>query len=306
MYMRSCLLLAFVAATLSAGIVKDVRDAMARGDFATADAAVASYRKTQGVTPEMLEAQSWLGRGSLEAKRLDAAEGYAKKTLTEAAVALKKYPIDTERYLPVAIGAAIEVEGQVLAARGRRAEAVEFLNAQLDTYRKSSIRARIQKNIHLLSLEGKSAPALKAGDLLGPQGKPIPLASFKGKTVLFFFWAHWCGDCKHEAPILARLEKEYAGRLVLAAPTQYYGYVARGEEAPKNVERAYIENTWLNAYSDLLKTPVPLSEENFQVWGVSTTPTLVLIDAKGIVRLYHPGHMTYPELRAAIDKVLAS
>ena len=47
-------------------------------------------------------------------------------------------------------------------------------------------------------------------------------------------------------------------------------------------------------------TPAPVSEENFRNYGASTTPTLVLIDRAGIVRLYHPGAMTYEELRAAI------
>jgi len=302
--MRAVFLLLAVGTALPAGVIKDVRDATARNDFATADAAIASYRKTQGVTPEMLEAQSWLARGAFSAKKLDAAEAYAKKTLTESLSALKQHPLDSERYLPIAIGASIEVEGQVLAARGRRAEALEFLRAQLETYKKSSLRPRIQKNIHLLSLEGKAAPALKIADFLGP--KPPSLQSLRGKTVVLFFWAHWCGDCKQEAPILARLEKEFAGRLVLIAPTQHYGYVARGEEAPKNVERAYIEQTRLTLYSDIAKAPAPLSEENFEVWGVSTTPTIVMLDAKGIVRLYHPGRMLYEELRAAIEKTMAS
>lgn len=302
--MRTAILMLTLATAASAGIIKDVRDAIARGDFSGADTAIASYRKAQGVTPEILEAQSWLGRGALAAKKFDAAEGYAKRTYAESTAMLKQRPLDSELYLPIALGAAIEVEGQVLAARGRRAEAIEFLNAQLDTYRQTSIRPRIQKNIHLLSLEGKAAPQLKADDFLGP--KPASLQSLRGKTVLLFFWAHWCGDCKQEAPIIARLEKEYAGRLHVVAPTQYYGYVARGEEAPKNIERAYIEQTRLSAYSDIAKSPAPLSEENFQVWGVSTAPTIVLLDAKGIVRLYHPGRMTYEELRAAIGKAMAS
>ncbi len=302
--MKSVALLISLAAVSSAGIVQDVRGAIARGDLAAGDAALASYRKAYGVTPEMLAAQSWLGRAALAAKQYAAAGEYAKKTLTSAAPLLKQRPLDAEPNLPIAVGAAIEVQGQALAALGRRAEAVEFLTGEFETYRKTSIAVRIQKNIHVLSLEGKVAPPLKIADYLGP--KPAALSSLRGKAVILFFWAHWCGDCKAQAPILAQLEREFAGKLQVVAPTQYYGYVARGEEAPRNVERAYIDQTRLSVYSDIAKAPAPLSEENFQLWGVSTTPTLVLLDSKGIVRLYHPGRMTYEELRAAIAKVLPS
>jgi thioredoxin-related protein len=46
-----------------------------------------------------------------------------------------------------------------------------------------------------------------------------------------------------------------------------------------------------------------VSEANFRNYGASTTPTLVVIDRQGIVRLYHPGAMTLDELRAALNRV---
>jgi len=51
---------------------------------------------------------------------------------------------------------------------------------------------------------------------------------------------------------------------------------------------------------------VPVSEENFKRYGASTTPTLVLLDAKGVVRMYHPGAMSYEDLRDKIRPLLAS
>jgi thioredoxin-related protein len=50
--------------------------------------------------------------------------------------------------------------------------------------------------------------------------------------------------------------------------------------------------------------PVPVSEENFKVYGASTTPTLVLIDRRGVVRLYHPGNLSYEELAAKLESIL--
>jgi thiol-disulfide isomerase/thioredoxin len=291
-----------LAAAAWANVINDVRAAVARNDFALGDSIIQKYRASEGVTPEMIEAVSWLGRGALDAKQLDKADSYAKEARRLALVELKKRPLDADGYLPIALGAAIEVEAQVLNAHGERSAAVAFLGAELALYKTTSIRTRIQKNLNLLSLEGKPAPALDAREFLG--ATPTPLAALKGKPVVLFFWAHWCGDCKQEAPILAEIEKEYAAKgLVLVAPTQRYGYVARGEEAGPDDELRYIDAVRHRFYSDLLNVPAPISEDNFKNYGASTTPTVVLIDRQGIVRLYHPGRMTIEELRAALNRL---
>jgi hypothetical protein len=49
--------------------------------------------------------------------------------------------------------------------------------------------------------------------------------------------------------------------------------------------------------------PVPVSEENHRNWGACTTPTLVLVDRRGIVRMYHPGKMTYEDLSRRVAEV---
>jgi thiol-disulfide isomerase/thioredoxin len=291
-----------IAVAAWANIIGDVRALIGQNNFTLADALLQRYRTEHGVTPEMLEALSWLGRGSLAAKQLEKAQTYAAETQRLALEQLKNRALDAESHLPIALGAAIEVQSQVLNERGDRSGAVAYLRKELATYRGTSIRTRIQKNINLLSLEGKAAPALVEREYLG--AKPAPLTSLKGEPVLLFFWAHWCGDCKEEGPILAQIEKEYASkRLVVVAPTQRYGYVARGEEAGPDEELKYIDEIRHKFYADLLNVPAPISDENFKNYGASTTPTLVLIDKQGIVRMYHPGRMTLEEIRAALNKL---
>lgn len=287
------------ASTASSAIIKDVRDAIARKDFGQAEAHVEAYRSRNGVTSEMLEAQSWLARGALAQKDYSKAETFARKTHEMCVEQLKLGPLDRDRYLPIALGASIEVMANVLGARGERSAAVDLLNREIKTYYTTSIRTRLQKNLNLLTLEGKPAPAIPVDRFAG--AKPPSLAQLKGKPVLIFFWAHWCGDCKKEVPILARLEQEYGDRLGILAPTQRYGYAAQGEPASPEAELKYIDEIRQKYYAARISNfPVPVSEEAFKNYGASTTPTIVIVDAGGVVRLYHPGDMTYEELKARL------
>ena len=271
-------------------LVEGVRESIARNDLPRASEMIRSYRASKGVTPEAVEALSWMARAELAQKNLVQADKYAQETYKLSQDELKAHPLARDPSLQVAIGAAIEVEANVLVTRGQRAEAVTYLNEQLKTYYATPLRPRIQKNLNLLSLEGKRAPALE--HVVIPAGQPA----------LLFFWAHWCGDCKYEIPILARIKAEFVPKgLMFIAPTQKYGYAAAGEDATPEVELRYIEQVRRQYYGAIIDTPAPVSEENFSRYGASTTPTLVLIDRSGIVKLYHPGAITYEELRPRVE-----
>ena len=201
------------------------------------------------------------------------------------------------------MGAGIEVLSRVHDARGDRAGGVEFLTAERERYRGTSIETRIQKNVLLLSLEGAPFPVL---DVEHDLGTPLPSAdSLKGKVVVAFFWAHWCPDCKRQVPVLEQLHDAYGDQgLVVLGPTQLYGYIARGEDATPEQELAYLRGAYQERFPIPSWMSAPVSQRNFLEFGVSTTPTLVVIDREGIVRLYNPGDLPYEELAPHVERLL--
>ena len=233
------------------------------------------------------------------------AEEYAARTLEACARLLASRALgeDPGAPLPTALGAAIETLAKVYVAAGDRARAVAFLREQLDKRAGSAVETRLNKNLLLLDLAGKPMPQLDTREFLG--ATRFEHGHLDGKVALFFFWAHWCSDCRAQKPILDRLERRYAKEgLRVVAPTRLYGYVARGHDAEPGVELAYLRDRFLPDSPLLQRVPVPLSGGNFVDFGVSTTPTLVLVDRRGVVRLYHPGALGEAELASRIKALL--
>jgi thiol-disulfide isomerase/thioredoxin len=281
--------------------------ALARGG--NAEQAMALVEHTRGQvgepTPEWLLSLSWVGRGMSFEKRWEQAEQYADETLRECEKLLKSRSLGAngEAPLPLALGAAIEVLGQARAAAGDRSGAVAFLKEQRKKYAGTVVETRTQKNLLLISLEGKPMPELEMSEHLG--AKPPSLAELKGNVTLFFFWAHWCSDCKAQKPIIARLHEEYESKgLRVVGPTRLWGYTVANDNVTPQQELAYIKGPYFASNPLPEWMPAPLSTANFIEFGVSSTPTLVLVDRQGAVRLYHPGGMPYQDLKAAIEALL--
>jgi thiol-disulfide isomerase/thioredoxin len=307
--MMKRLLACFAAVVLTAPvvlaqttIVADVRAAIARNDLKGGDELLAKFRQANGTTPEALEALSWLGRGALAGGDNERAARYAQDTRRLVVAMLPTRSLDADTHLQTALGAAIETEGKAMVAAGQRASGVMFLRQQLDRYRASPIRGRIQKNINLLSLEGQPAPPLTAKEHLG-----APMPNMKGHPVILFFWAHWCPDCKAEAPIIASLLDQYRDRgLLVVGPTRHYGYAEKGVDATPAEELVHIEKVRQQYYGMIKDMAVPVSDEDALGYGMDATPTLVLVDRAGKVALYHPGQMTREELEPQIVKLVAT
>lgn len=290
----------FAVAAVAQPIVVEVRKFTSAADLDGARKRIEAERKGGAWTPDLLLAHSWMGRGAQAAKKWPEAEKLSIETRELCMEALKSRKLDDEKSLPLALGASIEVMGHALANTGRLGEGISFLQTELKRWYATSIRTRIQKNLHLLSLEGKPAPKMET-KLFLTGVKMTSLNDFKGRPALLFMWAHWCSDCKAQGPVLEALRKEFP-KLAIVAPTQRFGYVAGGVDAPPDKETPYIAQVQKERFPWMSEYPIPVSEENYRLYGVSSTPTLVLLDAKGIVRMYHPGQMTAEQLRPILSK----
>ena len=264
-----------------------------------------SRPKDQTPRAEWLEAMSWVGRAGAIGGDWNQAADYSELTLKGCELLLEGRPLDADPNGPLSLatGAAIETLGKFYDAMGDRGQAVVFLREQLQKYAGTSIETRLNKNLLLLDLAGKPMPELDTSAWLGSQR--FEHTDLAGKVTLFFFWAHWCEDCEAQKPTLLRLQRRYAGQgFRVVAPTRLYGYLERGHDVSAETERGHIQDTQVARHPLLSKVAVPISRKNFVAFGVSSTPTLVLVGRQGVVRLYHPGLMEEAALAKQIEELL--
>ena len=190
-------------------------------------------------------------------------------------------------------------EGALARAKGNRAAAT-YLQSELARYPQGpvSFRSRLHKRLNMLTMVGAPAPELVAEDFVGD--RPPTLASLRGKPVLLFLWAEGCGDCRAQEAPLARVKARHAADgLVVLAVTRYYDELAK-----RAVEKARVDSVWKSAHAEMGTTPILLSAASMERYGVSSTPTFVFVDRKGIVREYTPTRLTELELDKALAAIL--
>jgi len=109
-------------------------------------------------------------------------------------------------------------------------------------------------------------------------GKPVNLASLKGKVILLDFWATWCAPCKIEIPGFVELQTKYKGK----------GLVVVGLSVDDTVEqlKPFVTQFKMN-YPVLVGLGNDAIQEAYgPIWGL---PTTFLIGRDGKICKKHMG-----------------
>jgi thiol-disulfide isomerase/thioredoxin len=129
-----------------------------------------------------------------------------------------------------------------------------------------------------------------------PGGKPLTMASLKGKVVIVDFWAYSCINCQRELPHVEAWAKNYAadGLVVVGVQTPEYAF----EHVPSNV-KAGIHRLGLTF-------PVAL-DDSYDTWDAydnQSWPADYLIDADGQIRHVAIGEGDYTQEEQLIRQLL--
>jgi cytochrome c biogenesis protein CcmG, thiol:disulfide interchange protein DsbE len=143
-------------------------------------------------------------------------------------------------------------------------------------------------------LEGRPAPAFNLALARGAgseQGDRVRLTDLRGKVVVLDFWASWCGPCKHSVPLMNRVSTRFAKQVAV------YGINSESSAASW---LALVADNWGFRYP-ILRDP----ELQTQVaYGVQALPTVVVIDAAGVVRKVYHGEPTEAALTGKITSII--
>ena len=130
------------------------------------------------------------------------------------------------------------------------------------------------------SLQGKTAPQIDIEKWVGE--KP----DLKGKFVLLSFWTTWSFPARKSIPQLSALQKKFSSKLAVVAITSESQDTVEAMTDPKIDFPSAIDKGKLRS-----------------AFLVTTVPTVVLIDPKGVV-LYqgHPAALTEKQLESILSK----
>ena len=135
------------------------------------------------------------------------------------------------------------------------------------------------------------APAVAGTTLTGGR---LSLAGYRGSVVVLNFWASWCGPCKAEGPVLARLWHAYQPRGV-----RFLGV----DVSDTRAAAAAFERRYGIGYPSL-SDPTAAIELSFGRVIPPAIPDTLVLDRSGGIEARVVGQVTYPGLQRLLGQAL--
>lgn len=138
------------------------------------------------------------------------------------------------------------------------------------------------------------APGDVPPDALGRDrdGNDISVSQYRGKVVIVTFWASWCGPCRHELPVLGKVQQ--------AVGHDYLEVIAVNFKESRRDLNAVIR---ANKGVDLRYIADPSGAVS-DTYGVSSLPNMFIIDKDGRIAHVHRGY-TAEKTPDFVEEILA-
>lgn len=152
---------------------------------------------------------------------------------------------------------------------------------------------RYLRELRLNALPGERAPGFTLPKV---DGGKAALADQKGKVVLVYFWATWCGYCRKELPVaIEKVARERRG--------QPFTVLAVSIEEPRDPVAAFVKGAGVTS-SVLLDGDGAIARE----YRVRATPTTIVIgrDGRLVARASGTREWDGPAGRALLDALVAA
>ena len=144
------------------------------------------------------------------------------------------------------------------------------------------------------ALVGRVAPEFTLPLVAGEgAGDRVAVRALEGRVVLLDFWASWCQPCRRSIPLLNQVYARYRERITMLGV---------------NVDAGMSAERIRGAHRSFAADFPSLADERLEVqgaYGVTSIPTLVLIDRSGVVRWVDRGVPDPDEVSERIDDLLA-
>ena len=126
-------------------------------------------------------------------------------------------------------------------------------------------------------------------------GRPLDLASYRGKVVVLNFWASWCPPCREEGPVLQEVAAQSKPLGV-----EFVGVNVKDEKA----SAIAFERKAGVTYPSLHDQPGALLLRFRQVVP-QTPPTTLIVDREGRIAGFYAGKVRFSELMTPVETIAA-